>query len=122
MQKKVLFDLPFVSTDLPGSPRIKDGDGFLAIEFDRSEGGVSRLEFASPRSLRWDAELYCQSWQIDGLYDSVCEVVDSDWVSDLLKRSPPEWREHWVLRHFAVFLDGYGCIEVIAENVAMVES
>jgi hypothetical protein len=51
----------------------------------------------------------------------VPRFLDSDWVAELRSDAVPEWRDRWVLRHFTVYLDGFGCLEVIAESAALDE-
>ena len=52
-------------------------------------------------------------------YDSVCEIEESDWVAELRQDAVAEWRDHWVMRHFMIYLDGFGCLEVVAESASL---
>lgn len=31
----------------------------------------------------------------------------------------PEWRDYWVMRHFMIYVDSFGCIEVVAESAVL---
>ncbi|TCS61795.1 hypothetical protein EDD55_107204 [Varunaivibrio sulfuroxidans] len=51
------------------------------------------------------------------IYDQVCEIEKSDWVSELKTAAEPDMRHDWVMRHFMIYIDSFGCLEVIAESV-----
>ena len=68
------------------------------------------------------AEIYCTSWHVVDTFDTVCEVEGSDWVQELRSTSVPEWRDRWVMRHFMIYVDSFGCIEVVAESVSLDDS
>ena len=53
---------------------------------------------------------------IEGAYDTVVEIEDSGWVSELLVAEPRETWGRWVIRHFMIFIDSAGCFEVAAES------
>jgi hypothetical protein len=76
-----------------------------------------KIDFVKPRAFRKRAEIYCKGFHLEA-YDTVCEIEDSEWVAELRNDSVPEWRYYWVMRHFMVYLDGFGCLEVIAESVS----
>jgi hypothetical protein len=58
-------------------------------------------------------------WHVEGTFDTVCEVKGSDWVDELSAAAPPEWRNQWVIRHFMIYVDSFGCLEVVAESVSL---
>jgi hypothetical protein len=31
----------------------------------------------------------------------------------------PEWRDHRVMRHFIIYVDSFGCLEVVAESAVL---
>jgi hypothetical protein len=52
-------------------------------------------------------------------FDTVCEVEGSDWVSALYAVCAPVWRGQWVMRHFMIYVNGFGCVKVAAESVLL---
>jgi hypothetical protein len=49
-------------------------------------------------------------------------VQGSDWVRELRSDSVPEWRDQWIMRHFMIYIDSFGCLEVVAEAVVHEDS
>ena len=122
MHKQELLVLPFPSTALMRDPilRLEGGDVVLPMVFD--DGGRKRsacLRFVKQRALRKRSEIYCTVWHIEGAYDTVCEVHDSDWVAELRRDAVPDWRDRWVMRHFIIYVDSFGCLEVVAESAVL---
>ena len=121
MEKLPLFSLPCVSTGAIDEPTVIDQFGSLLVSFVCDDNGHERacgVRFAKVRASRWRAEIYCTGWHIEGAYDTVCEIIGSDWVAELRKDAVPEWRDYWVMRHFMIYLDGFS-LEVIAESAAL---
>jgi len=93
------------------------GDLLLSMDFDHECVAQSaRLRFVKTRAHRHRAEIHCTVWHVADAYDTVCEVQESDWVQELLSDSVPEWRDYWVMRHFIIYVDSYGCLEFAAES------
>ena len=88
---------------------------------DEGEERACAIVFGKMRALRSRAETYCSSWHIEGVYDTVCEIEGSEWVAQLRSESVPEWRDAWVMRHFMIFVDSYGCLEVVAADASLEE-
>lgn len=125
MTKLPLFSLPCPSTAAVHGPTLVDHDRGLVVSLVCDDEGRARLLgilFVKPRAFRKREETYCTAWHVKETYDTVCEVSDSDWVAELHKDAVAEWRDHWVMRHFIVYFDGFGCLEVVAESAALEES
>jgi hypothetical protein len=120
MKKKQILVLPFASTAIINEPSLcTDGsDLLLAMDFD-DDGQMRsvRLRFVRQRAFRKRSEGHCTDWHVVDAFDTVCEVQDSDWVTELRNASAPEWRDHWVMHHFIIYIDSFGCLEVVAESV-----
>jgi hypothetical protein len=86
---------------------------------DEGQRRSACLRFVKQRAFRKRAEIYCTRWHVEGVYDTVCEVQPSDWVEELRAAAVPEWRDQWVMRHFMIYVDGFGCLEVVAESVVL---
>jgi hypothetical protein len=123
MHTTQVLELPFPFNANHLEPDLRYGEGGLRLGMLYLEEGRKRsawLRFVKARAFRWRAELYCTSWHVEA-FDRVLEVHDSDWVAELLERSNENYgaQFHWILRHFIVYIDSFGCLEVIAESVVL---
>lgn len=122
MQKRSFLELPFPSTSAISAPVLFTSAGDLLLLMDIDDDGLNRpvcLRFVKQRAFRKRAEAYCTAWHVSGVYDIVCEVLESDWVDELRAAVVSEWRDKWALRHFMLFVDSFGCIEVVADSVVL---
>jgi hypothetical protein len=122
MLKEKRIALPWPSSALVGEPALlmRDSDLHLAMEFQAAgRRRRARLLFAKQRAFRKRSEVHCTTWHVDDAFDTVCEVRSSDWARELCAATSLAWRNRWVMRHFMLYLDGFGCIEVIAESVSL---
>lgn len=125
MEKQPLFSLPCASTSAIQGPTLMDQDRGLLLSMVCDDDGVQRsvgVLFVKPRAFRKREETYCTAWHIDGVYDTICEIQKSDWVEELRAAAVPEWRDYWVMRHFMIYVDSFGCLEVVAESALLDES
>ena len=74
------------------------------------------LRFERVRSFRFVAEGHCTPWHVEGAYDTLVEVEDSGWIEELLASEPSETWGQWSIRHFLIYVDGFGAYEVAAEE------
>lgn len=122
MEKLPLFSLPCPSTAAIHGPILVDQDRGLLLSMvcddDAREQSVGVL-FGKPRAFRKREETYCTGWHVKDVYDTVCEIKESDWVAELRSDAVPEWRDRWVMRHFMIYVDSFGCLEVIAESAEL---
>ena len=122
MEKRLIFSLPCPSSGAIQEPVLRDLDrGILLFMVGDDEGRAQPVGvlFAKPRAFRKREETYCTGWHLKDAYDAVCEITDSDWVAELRNDAVPEWRDRWIMRHFMVYTDGFGCLEVIAESASL---
>lgn len=93
------------------------GDAELRCTYERNgsmyTGG---LRFLRVRAYRFRAEGHCTPWHVADAYDTLVEVEQSDWVSELLAAEPSEAWGQWRIQHFLIYIDGSGAYEVAAEN------
>ena len=121
--KKELFSLPCSCSAIVNGPALKDAGSSLALSMVCDDDGQIwslRVLFDKPRAFRTRAEIYCTVWHSEHAYETVCEVLKSKWVAQLRRVAVPEWREYWVMRHFMIFIDEFGCLEVVAESAKLV--
>jgi hypothetical protein len=124
MEKKILFSTPYPSTAVIQGPTLLDDDSGLMVVMSCDDDGQERsvrLRFVKPRAFRKREQTYCTSWHVKDVFDTVCEVDKSDWIEELRRDAVPEWRDYWVMRHFMVYFDNFGCLEVIAESAELIE-
>jgi hypothetical protein len=122
MLKLKVLELPLASTAAIGDPALHTDGGDLLLSLDLDDAGQKRsvrLRFGKQRAFRKRSETYCTSWHVKGTFDTVCEVEGSDWVQELRTAAQPEWRERWVMRHFIIYVDSFGCLEVVAESASL---
>ncbi|NKI96514.1 hypothetical protein [Rhizobacter sp. SG703] len=120
--KKELFALPCSSAEVIRGPALCIDRGDLLLSMDFENEGQKRsvcLRFVKQRAFRKRSEIYCTGWHVDDVHEAVCELPESDWVAELRNDAVPEWRDRWAMRHFMVFVDSFGCLEVVAESVAL---
>lgn len=124
MKPKKLFDLELVSAN--DSYRVAmsaDGRGIVLaydLEVAPNTFEFHKLVFAGGRAYRWTWVRLCTPDMVEA-YDSVVEVLRSQWVTEAveqLKNDPGE-ADHLGLHHYMVFLDEDGCYEVLAESVSI---
>lgn len=122
MQKLPIFSLPYPSTAAVYEPSLVHEDRGLLLSLVCDDDGHGRhvgVLFVKPRAFRTRAEIYCTVWHIADAYDTVCEVKESDWVAELRNDAVPDWRDRWVMRHFMIYVDSFGCLEVVAESAVL---
>ena len=118
-EKRSVATLPVPSTSFLTDVRFEHpgGEALLRFEFERDgiayRGG---LRFERVRAYKFRAESHCTAWHVKGAYDTLAEVTDSDWVSELRAAEPSETWGRWEIRHFVIYVDSAGCFEVGAAS------
>lgn len=118
MDKKPVFEIPVPSTEL-STDAILCGN---TIRYGYVRNGAelkSGIVFNNVRAKRTRSDEACTAWHIEGTYDTLVEVGESDWVEQIMQDTAERQRrfdETWALYHYMIYLDGTGCIEVIADS------
>jgi hypothetical protein len=114
--KKPLYTVPAPSTVF------EDGgayfcNGTIRYEYYRGDSLYrSGIGFYRAPAMRNRSEECCTAWHIEGAYDTLVEVEGSSWLEEITAAIPVQLRDRYKpLHHFMIYLDGSGCIEVIAE-------
>jgi hypothetical protein len=116
--------LPVASTDFTSDATFEHPGGSAAIRccYQREavtvKGGV---RFARVRSYRFRTEAYCTAWHVQDAYDTISEVVSSDWLNELRVDEQESARGRWELHHFILYIDSVGCFELAAESWSWLE-
>ena len=120
--KHPLFSIPVASTALSNDVQLAFDGGNLALRFSyREDGGEIEggIVFQKTRAFRHRAEIYCTEWHIECAYDTVVEVADVQWKDELREAAPAHQKDQWSMKHFMIYLDSFGCLEVIAESAEL---
>jgi hypothetical protein len=120
MQKIKVLELPLPSSAIIRGPNLRTDGGDLRLSMDFDNDGQmlsTSLRFVKDRAFRQRGEVYFTAWHVADTFDTVCEVQPSDWVKELRLASVLTARDQWVMRHFIIYVDNFGCLEVVAESV-----
>ena len=123
MKTERRFVIPSPSTAIVSGPSYGFEGGVLALRFTLDDDGRRRdceLRFSRARAVQHRVESFCQPWQVEVAYDTLVEVLDSQWVEDLREAARAKGRDCWPISHFVIYLDSFGCLEVVAETAEMV--
>jgi len=80
------------------------------------KGGIT---FSNVKAKRTRSDEACTAWHIEEVYDTLVEVQQSEWVDQIMEETrdrQQRFGQTWKLHHFMIYLDGSGCIEVIADS------
>lgn len=117
-----LGELPVASTSFGSDVDVEMGGGAVTLRFTFPRDGVDYrggVRFEKLRAYRWRAESYCTAWHIEGAYDTIAEVEESQWVAELVAAEPEHRRGFWAMRHFMLYVDSAGCFEAVAASWAL---
>ena len=113
---EVLFELPEPSGWV-GQPARVSLDGSTAMLKLATPGGrILAIEFQGVRAFRHMVEQLADPKIVAASYDKVVSVRSSPWLEDV--QALAEQRGGWAqeLHHYALFLDGGGSYECVAES------
>lgn len=114
--KKPLYTVPTASTNFTTEAHWDGVDH--SIRFAYTEAGTRReggIRFDGVAAVQWRAERCCTAWHIEDAYDTLVEVMESDWAVGIRLDMDVRWVDHWETHHYMIYLDG-GCFEVIAAS------
>lgn len=117
--KVPLYTVAVASTSFTTEAYLDDSGGCPTIRYAYNKDGARHncgLEFDGACATRTRAERCCNVWHIEGAYDTLVEVTDSEWVAEVRKDMQEQWRNRWEMHHYMIYLDSAGCFEVIASS------
>jgi hypothetical protein len=117
--KKPLHTIAVPSTDFTREAFLDCSGIEPSIRFGYKLNGLNYeagISFSRVSALRKRAERCCTAWHIDGAYDTLVEVADSTWLSELRADMPEEYQKAWSANHYMIYLDSSGCFEFAAES------
>lgn len=115
-----LAELPIPSTTLTSEVDLRHDGGSLTLTYEyhdldkdvRRRGG---LGFKRVRAYKYRAETHCTEWHVQA-YDSMMEVLGSEWSQDLEAVSAEDGYSYGKLHHFMIYIDSMGCYEVLGRG------
>lgn len=119
MKKTVEWDFPQFDTGSVLDAELTHRAGSilfrLTVDIDgRSE--VGSLQFLSPRSYRWRAEVHCTGYHVTDCFLALCRVENSDWAEEIKRQTRDGWKDQWKLEHFIFFVPDFSSFEVLCEG------
>ncbi len=100
-----------------GQPAKIETDGSTAtLTISQSKDNLCVVSFEGVRAIRHNVEQLADPKVVGTNYDRLAEVTDSPWLAEMVQLA--EARGGWdrPMKHFAIFLDGGGSYELIAES------
>jgi hypothetical protein len=109
-----LMRLPIPSTEMDEVTLLHArGALSLRLEYGEREGSTGQFRFERARAHRHRAESHCPAWTV-GAYDRLVEIDESPWLQELVAAMPEDMRDLFEMHHYAIYLDSFGCYEVVA--------
>lgn len=118
-EKRPLATLPVPSTSFTTDPTFLHPGGTVELRYEFERAGLAfggGILFERVRAFRFRGESHCTTWHLESAYDTLVEVTESDWVSELLAAEPSETWGRWKIRHFLIYIDSAGAYEVAAAS------
>lgn len=120
--KRPIIELPAPSTALTeGVTFLRRGRRVsLTMSFSWEDVESSWiLQFQNVRADSHLTEAACTAWHIRDVYDTVCEIEDSEWGNSVSEVVQDHSHEEAQLKHYMVFFDGEGVFEFIAGDCSL---
>jgi len=117
--KKPLHTIVVPSTDFTREAFLDCTGIEPAICFGYELDGVNYLggfSFSKVSALRKRGERCSTAWHIEEAYDTLVEIEDSAWLSELRSDMPEQYQKTWAAHHYMIYLDSSGCFEFAAES------
>ena len=113
---EVLFELPEPSGWVGQPARVILDGSTATLKLTTSGGGMLAIEFQGVRAFRHSVEQLADPKIVTASYDKVVSVRSSPWLEGM--KALAEQRGGWEqeLHHYALFLDGGGSYECLAES------
>ncbi len=119
-----LIDLPYPTSGCDEGPLVEQRPGVITVRYDaEGEDGTewTMIVFRRAIAQRFTPEVAITPLMVEA--DScMCEVDHSGWLAAMRERASQQHSEIPLSqRHFMVFFDHYGCLEVVADSIEVKE-
>lgn len=116
-----LHSLPVPTDRTLGASHIdlRGSEAVFSYDYEADDGTVRvvELKFEGLQACRWVVHEYCQLTDLHDLSHAV-EFEDSPWLRELRAlRHPVPW-DAPELRHFSIYFDDRGCLDIIAAGLS----
>lgn len=116
--KTVIHSLPATSGDFSSEPVIELVKGGAIIRFGYFDQArmqrVHQIVFHRVRAVDLLKESHCASWHIEGAFELLVQVDESDWLERLIAQTSDTWAKNLPLNHYMIYFEGLGCFQCIA--------
>jgi hypothetical protein len=127
MNQKIteLYRLPVTCSALSEEPEFSWGPP-PGIGFEFEEYGDMSRRIICFDKIWWysfSSTYCCTPWHINSSFDCLVEVVQSEAIADLSKKSESARRrfgKDLIMRHFMIYLDEVGCYQIIASRWSVI--
>jgi len=114
----MMLKIPLYESPVPSTEFINEANlcgSILRFDYIRNgQSYKSGLKFNYIYAIRRRAERCCSVWHIENTYDTLTEILNSDWIIDIFK----DTQKHFDFKgkHYMIYLDSFGCLEAIANS------
>jgi len=118
--KNLLYTIPVPSTSFTTEAHFDGKESAIIFCYERDRS-IHRgmIKFRGIAAMRKRAERCCTAWHIEGAYDTLVEIAESDWLKEIRADTNLQWRDRWEMHHYMIYLDSVGCFEFIADSWAV---
>lgn len=111
------YEIPIFSKTFTKYPIVEVGFQTRIVLEGYDYGGEERhkCEIIFDKVVGFKEEMSALCTFIPGSYDCVVELKDSDWIKSLAENSPEKF-SYWNPKHYALYLEDYGFIQVLANS------
>jgi hypothetical protein len=117
--KKPCYTISEPSTAMCSDVKLRYPKGGLTLLFDYDRDGLiykSGLKFGQVIAHRHHTDICCTGWHIKDVYDTLADVKESTWLSELKAISIENGSEFLNVHHYMIYFDGSGCYEIAASS------
>lgn len=119
-----VLHLPRTTGECDSGPLFEGGFGEVQVRYDveGEEGPVwTTIRFRGAVAVRTTPDVAVSRYMLEA-FSRVCEVEGSSWVEELREAGAKAGGNYGEsLRHFVVYFDHEGCIEVAAQSASLME-
>lgn len=118
-KKSTGYSIPEPSTAFYSDVKLAFEGSELTIKFDYYKDDKiykSGIKFIGTRCFKHCSEIHCSAWQIEDVFDTLMEILNSRWIDELYRITPLDLIEKAEMHHYIIFMDSTGCFEIIARE------
>lgn len=124
MKKRALYEIPICSTSFTQEASVDFKSDPVVIKYAYRINDIETIKgigFYRVYAFRTKSELCCSPWDIEGAYDTLNLIEDSNWISELKSGISDRFKSDWNPNHYLIYLDSVGSFEFIAESWVLLD-